>query len=114
MALPYPSLMHVKNRSCRLLKGSDWIRLVFALPLNSRAPIAPGNFISDGKVQVSPYGPCPTNGGSVINDQRVGTIQLLFQSDPWATNYIGYKKTEVNPIQSVNENQGSTFLYKVL
>ncbi len=28
---------------------------------------------------------CPTNGGSVIKDQWVGTIQLLFQSDPkWA------------------------------
>ncbi len=27
-------------------------------------------------------GPCPTNGGYVIQDQRVGTIQLLFQSDP--------------------------------
>ncbi len=37
-------------------KGSDWIRLVFAhlFPLNSRAPIASGNFILDGKVQVSP------------------------------------------------------------
>ncbi len=32
-------------------------------------------------------GACPTNGGSVIQDQRVGTIQLLFQSDPlfWFT-----------------------------
>ncbi len=27
-------------------------------------------------------GACPTNGGSVIKDQRVGTIQFLFQSDP--------------------------------
>ncbi len=38
-------------------KGSDWIRLEFAhpFPLNSGAPIAYANFISDGKVQVSPY-----------------------------------------------------------
>ncbi len=38
-------------------KGSDWIRLVFAHPfaLNGRAPIPSANFISDGKVQVSPY-----------------------------------------------------------
>ncbi len=71
-------------------KVSDWIRLVFAhpFPLNSGAPIASGNFISDGKAQVSPYlaiplRPCPTNGGSVIQDQRVGTIQLLFQSEPF-------------------------------
>ena len=37
-------------------KGSDWIRLVFAhpFPLNSEAPIASANLISDGKVQVSP------------------------------------------------------------
>ena len=56
-------------------KGSDWIRLVFAhmFPLNSGAPFASANFISDGNVQVSPYlamhthnGACPTNGGSVI------------------------------------------------
>ncbi len=35
-------------------KGSDWIRLVFAhlFPLNSGAPIASGNIISDGKIQV--------------------------------------------------------------
>ncbi len=53
-------------------KGSDWIRLVFAhtFPLNSGAPIASANFISA----------CPTN--RVIQDQQVGTIQLLFQSDP--------------------------------
>ena len=40
-----------------LIKGSDWIRLVFAhpSPLNSGAPIASANLISDGKVQVSPY-----------------------------------------------------------
>ncbi len=39
-------------------KGSDWIRLEFAhlFPWNSGAPIASANFISDGKVQVSPYG----------------------------------------------------------
>ncbi len=39
-------------------KGSDWISLVFAhlFPLNSGAPIASGNVISYGKVQVSPYG----------------------------------------------------------
>ncbi len=83
------------------MKGSHWIRLVFHLvfahpfPLNSRAPIASANFISDGKVQVSPSdeinifflsisiihthdGACPTNGGSVIQDQRGGgTIQSL-------------------------------------
>ena len=35
-------------------KGSGWIRLVFAhpFPLNSGAPIASANFISDGKVQL--------------------------------------------------------------
>ncbi len=40
-----------------IIKGSDWIRLVFAhpFPLNSRAPIASANFIAHGKVQVSPY-----------------------------------------------------------
>ncbi len=32
-------------------------------------------------------GACPTSGGSVIQDQRVGTIQLLFQSDP-----LNYRK----------------------
>ncbi len=65
-------------------KRSDWIRLVFAhlVPLNSGAPIASANFISDGKVQPTPNGPCPTNGGSVIQDQWVGKIQLLFHSDP--------------------------------
>ncbi len=73
-------------------EGSDWIRLVFAhpFPLNSRAPIALGNFISDGKVQVSPHLAIPTNGGSVIQDQRVGTIQLLFQSDPFLHKPIVY------------------------
>ena len=84
-----------------LVKGSDWIRLIFAhpFPLNSGAPIASGNFISNGMVQVTKpktfcYGytlgcfiihthnePFPTNGGFVIQDQWVGTIQWLFQSD---------------------------------
>ncbi len=47
----------IKHNHSEEVKGSDWIRLVFAhpFPLNSRAPIASGNFISDGKVQVSPY-----------------------------------------------------------
>ena len=60
-------------------KGSDWIRLVFAHPfkLNSGAPIASANFISDGKVQHTHDRACPTNGGSVIQDQRMGTIQSL-------------------------------------
>ncbi len=41
-----------------ILKGSDSIRLIFAhsFPLNSGAPFASVNFISDGKVQVSTYG----------------------------------------------------------
>ncbi len=65
----------------KVFKGSDWIRLVFA------HPIASANFIAHGKVQVSPYlgiwgcfiihthdEACPTNGGSVIQDQRVGAI----------------------------------------
>ncbi len=57
-------------------KGSDWIRLVFAhlFPLNNGAPVASANLISGGKVQVHPHdGACPTNGGSVIKDQRVVT-----------------------------------------
>ncbi len=68
-------------------KGSDWIRLEFAhpFPMNSEAPIASANFISDGKVQVSPYlaiwgcfiihtheGACPTNGAP------------LFKTNGWA------------------------------
>ena len=78
------------------LKGSDWIRLVFShpFPLNSGAPIASGNFISDGKVQHTHNGPCPTNGGSVIQDQWVGTIQLLFQSDHFNT----------QPIKNLSDN----------
>ncbi len=38
-------------------RASDWIWLVFAHPfaLNNGAPVASANFISDGKVQVSPY-----------------------------------------------------------
>ena len=38
-----------------IIKGSDRIRLVFAhpFPLNSGAPTAFANFISDGNVQVS-------------------------------------------------------------
>ena len=46
------------NLILNLDKGSDWIRLVFAhpFPLNSEAPIASANFISNGKFQVSPYG----------------------------------------------------------
>ncbi len=67
-------------------KGSDWIRLVFAhpFPFNSGAPIASANFaISTHPPPANikwtfPYRTCPTNGGSVIQDQRVGTIQLLF------------------------------------
>ncbi len=40
-----------------MVKGSDWIRLVFAhpFPLNNRALVASANFILDGKVQVSPF-----------------------------------------------------------
>ncbi len=42
----------------KMAKGSDWIRLVFAhpFPLNNVPPVASANLISDGKVQVSPYG----------------------------------------------------------
>ncbi len=56
--LPEPSLEPTQGRFypsfLAEMKGSDWIRLVFAhvFPLNSRAPIASANFISDGKVQV--------------------------------------------------------------
>ncbi len=40
------------------IKGSDWISLVFEhmFPLNSKTAIAFANFISNGKVQVSPHG----------------------------------------------------------
>ena len=85
------------NTTMASSNGSDWIRLVFAhpFPLNNGAPIASANFISDGKVQVSPYlaihthnGACTTNGGSVIQDRRVGTIQLLFQSYPSHVNIL--------------------------
>ncbi len=94
------------------MKGSYWIRLVFThpFPLNSTAPIAlletsfqmQGSSILAIPLQTKPKtccygciwdcsiiytnnGPFPTNGGSVIQDQRVGTIQLLFQSDPLLT-----------------------------
>ncbi len=60
----------------KIIKGSDWIRLEFAhpFPLNNGAPIASANFISDVHTH---EGACPTNGGSIIQDQRVGTIQSL-------------------------------------
>ncbi len=49
--------LNLKNTYKNVRKGSDWIRLVFAhpFPLNSGAPISSANFISDGKVQLSPY-----------------------------------------------------------
>ncbi len=78
-----------------IFKGSDWIRLVFAhpFPMNSRAPIALENIISDGKVQVSSYGVALSY--TLIMDlaQLMGapllkingwaqSNELLFQSDP--------------------------------
>ncbi len=59
-------------------KGSDWIRLVFAhpFPLNSGAPIAPANFISDGKVQVSSY--------TLIMDLAQLMGASLFKTNGWA------------------------------
>ncbi len=88
----------VHPRDLWIQKGTDLIRLEFAqlFPLNSGAPIASASFISDGKVQVSPYGyiwgcfiihtnegVCPTNGGFVIQEQRVGTIQSLSSQTHW-------------------------------
>ena len=66
-------------------KGSDWIRLVFAhpFPLNIGAPIASAN--------------CPTNGDSVIQDQRVGTIKSLSSQTIWKLN--GNMKTKHDPTQ---------------
>ncbi len=65
-----------------LNKGSDWIRLVFAhpFPLNNGAPVASANLRLEDT-----YGgkACPTNGGSVIQDQRVGTIQSLSSLTLW-------------------------------
>ncbi len=61
--------MYITLKDCSLIvtmgvdKGYD---------LNSRAPIASANFISDGKVQVQD-GACQTNESSVIQDQWVGT-----------------------------------------
>ncbi len=93
----YPSHMSSANYSQPgnntgnnwLTKGSDWIRLVFAhpFPLNSGAPIAFANFISDGKFQVSPYWglgvPPSANGGSQLcySWPTGGHNPVLFQSD---------------------------------
>ncbi len=51
-------------------------------PLSSEVPIASANFISDGYmwgcfIIHTHEGACPTNGGSVIQDQRVSTIRSL-------------------------------------
>ncbi len=72
-------------------KGSDWIRLVFAVPfpLNSGAPDASANFISDGKVQNSHDGACQTDGSSMIQDQRVGAIQSLSSLTLWLNENCG-------------------------
>ncbi len=61
------------------LKGSSWIRLVFAhpFPSNSGAPLASGNFISDGKVQVASSWILMTEPA-----QLMGT--LLFKTNLWA------------------------------
>ena len=63
-------------------KGSDWISLVFAhpFPLNSGAPIASANFISDGKVQVSPYLAIPLRfwfQGSLCSEYQANIIFQL-------------------------------------
>ncbi len=71
-------------------KGSDWLRLAFGyrFPLNSGAPVACANFISDGT-----HSSTINNGGSVIQViQWVGRIQSFsslilivwfWQSDLW-------------------------------
>ncbi len=69
-------------------KGSDQIRLVFAhpFPLNNRASSASQTSFQMARFKylkhfdMATYGVAssyPTNGGSVIQDQRVGTIQSL-------------------------------------
>ncbi len=67
-----------------LAKGSDCIRLVFAhpSPLNSGAPIASANFISDGKVQVCPYGVASSNTLIMELAQLMGAP--LFKTNGWA------------------------------
>ena len=80
-------MVYFKFKYCPLsAKGSDWMRLIFAFPfpLNSGAHIASAHFISNSKDEVSPCsinhghsynGAGLTNGGSAIQDNRVGTIQ---------------------------------------
>ncbi len=65
-----------------IIKGSDWIRLVFAhpFPLNSKTPIASANFIANGKVQV--YGVASSYTLMMEPAQLMGAP--LFKTNGWA------------------------------
>ncbi len=80
------------------------MRFVFAHPfrLNSGTAIASANFISDGKVQVSPYGAASSyilmkeparliHSYSLIHDQWVATIQSFSNSTLWHAQKIAGK-----------------------
>ncbi len=88
-------------------KGSDWITPVYAnpFPLNSRAAIVSANFISDGKVQVSPYGVASSYILMMEPAQLMGA--LLFKTNWWAQSslypfrpfLIRYANLEVSDMQ---------------
>ncbi len=66
--------------------GSDWIRLVFAhpFPLNSGAPIASANFISDRKVHYThQWWSLPNLWGLSYSRPSDGQNPVLFQSYPF-------------------------------
>ncbi len=66
-----------------MIKGSDWIRLVFTypFPLNSRAPIASANFIAHGKVMAT-YGVASSYTLMMDTAQLMGAP--LFKINGWA------------------------------
>ena len=78
VSIGYRGIPGVTTLIALIKKGSDWIRLVFAhpFPVNSGAPIASGNFISDGKVQVLSY--------TLIMDLSQQMGATLFKTNGWA------------------------------
>ncbi len=82
MNISMSSLLCLITRDGTSVKGSDWIRLVFAypFPVNSGAPIASANFISDGKVMAT-YGVISSLTPMMELSKLMGAP--LFKTDGW-------------------------------